>query len=195
MRRLCTALAVLLAMLLPSAPAWAHNSLAESSPAAGATLTAAPGEVRLRFLQKLNPQFTTIVVSDAAKQRVPTGEPAVDGATGRVTISGALANGGYTVAYRTVSVDGHVVQGSYAFTVADPAARAAVASTSAAATSTVATSAAAAASSEPRDDGGLPGPVVIGLVAFGVILAGLAAALYRRGRRPGQLTRASHSRT
>ncbi|MCM4082000.1 copper resistance CopC family protein [Paractinoplanes hotanensis] len=119
--RLLVALAAMLAVLLPGAPAFAHNALAQATPAKGATVTKAPTSVKLKFLQKLNPDYTTITVTGAAK--VQTSEPEVEGATGTVTFD-ALANGAYTVAYRVVSKDGHTVQGSYKFTVADPSATA-----------------------------------------------------------------------
>jgi LPXTG-motif cell wall-anchored protein len=115
-------LAALLAVLLPGVPAWAHNALAEATPAKNATLKKSPSEVKLRFLQKLNPDYTTITVSDAAKAKVETSAPKVDGATGAVAFGAPLANGVYTVAYQVVSTDGHTVKGSYQFTVNDPAA-------------------------------------------------------------------------
>nr|WP_250029325.1 copper resistance CopC family protein [Actinoplanes maris] len=111
----------MLAVLLPGAPAFAHNALAQATPAKGATVKKAPTSVKLKFLQKLNPDYTTITVTGAA--RVTTSEPEVEGATGTVTFD-PLANGAYTVAYRVVSKDGHTVQGSYKFTVADPSATA-----------------------------------------------------------------------
>ncbi|MEU4158963.1 copper resistance CopC family protein [Actinoplanes sp. NPDC026670] len=116
------ALAALLAVLLPGVPAWAHNALAEANPAKNATLKKSPSEVKLRFLQKLDPKYTTITVSDAAKAKVETSAPKVDGATGSVTFAAPLTNGAYTVAYQVVSTDGHTVKGSYQFTVNDPAA-------------------------------------------------------------------------
>lgn len=109
-------------MLLPGVPAWAHNALAEANPAKNATLKKSPSEVKLRFLQKLDPKYTTITVSDAAKAKVETSAPKVDGATGSVTFAAPLTNGAYTVAYQVVSTDGHTVKGSYQFTVNDPAA-------------------------------------------------------------------------
>jgi methionine-rich copper-binding protein CopC len=115
------ALAALLAVLLPGVPAWAHNALAEATPAKNATLKKSPSEVKLRFLQKLDPDYTTITVSNAGKEKVGTSAPKVDGATGSVTIDAPLANGAYTVAYQVVSTDGHTVKGSYEFTVANPA--------------------------------------------------------------------------
>jgi LPXTG-motif cell wall-anchored protein len=115
------ALAALLAVLLPGVPAWAHNALAEAAPAKNATLKKSPSEVKLRFLQKLDPAYTTITVSNAGKEKVGTSAPKVDGATGSVTIDAPLANGAYTVAYQVVSTDGHTVKGSYDSTVANPA--------------------------------------------------------------------------
>ena len=88
-------------------------------------MPSAPTEVTLEFMQRLDPAFTTIVLTDAAKRKLPTGEPVVTGAKSTVQVTDTLPNGTYTVAYRVVSVDGHPVQGSYPFTVADPASTAA----------------------------------------------------------------------
>jgi copper resistance protein C len=180
MKRLLIAAGVLVAVVLPAAPARAHNQLMEAAPAEGATVTAAPREVSLRFLQKLNPEFTTIVISDAAQQRVPTAaEPLVTGATGVVTLGGALANGRYTVAYRVVSVDGHAVKGSYRFTVADPN-RPTATTPVPVPTSEAAPPPPAAAPS--TSSGGLSGPLWIGS-ATGVVLIGIGVAFRPRGRR------------
>ncbi|MEV5767765.1 copper resistance CopC family protein, partial [Micromonospora sp. NPDC052213] len=118
------ALAVAALLLVPAAPAAAHNTLQSASPAKESRLTTAPTQVKLTFMQKLDPAFTTIALTDAAQAKVATGEPVVTGTTGTVTIDRPLANGTYTVAYRVVSADGHPVQGSYRFTVADPSASA-----------------------------------------------------------------------
>jgi copper resistance protein C len=169
MRRLLAVLAVVAVVLLPGTPAWAHNALVSSEPAGGATLAKAPAGVSLVFAERLNPDFTTIVISDAAQQRVAASAPAIDAQTGSVTLTGALTNGPYTVAYRTVSVDGHAVQGSYGFTVADPALPAPASSV-------------AAAPAEVAPDG-IPTGVLIGLGAVGVVLAGVAVYLYFDNRR------------
>src|SRR6186997_3263740 len=108
-RRAAIVAAALAVVLLPAAPAWAHNSLVESSPAANARLSTAPKQVKLRFLQRLSPAGTVIVLVDSAKRRVPTSPPSLTGATGAVTIGRKLAGGAYTVAYRVASRDGHVV--------------------------------------------------------------------------------------
>jgi methionine-rich copper-binding protein CopC len=173
-RRLLAVLAAIVVVLLPAAPAWAHNQLIGTAPAADATLAEPPTSVTLTFVQPLNPKFTTIVVSDAARRREPAGAPAIDGGKGTVTLTEPLANGGYTVAYRIVSVDGHVVQGSYDFTVADPALPAAPA----------AAASAAPASAAASSSGGIPPGVLIGIGVVLVLLAGAAVYLWvsARGR-------------
>ncbi|MFC8848032.1 MULTISPECIES: copper resistance protein CopC [unclassified Micromonospora] len=176
--RTASALAAVLTVLLlaPASPAAAHNSLLAATPAQDARLTAAPTAVTLRFLERLNPEFTTIVLSDAGRQKVPTGAPAVDGAAGTVTIDQPLANGTYTVAYRVVSTDGHPVQGSYRFTVDDPAAPAA--STAAAGTAAPASPVSAAGAT---DDGPSVALLAAG-AAVVVAVAGAAVLLFRRRR-------------
>ncbi|MFI7305142.1 copper resistance protein CopC [Micromonospora aurantiaca] len=189
--------AALTALLLaPATPAAAHNSLQEATPARDARLTAAPTQVTLRFMQGLNPSYTTITVSDAGQRQVPTSAPAVNGATGTVTIDEPLGNGTYTVAYRVVSRDGHPVQGSYRFTVADPAAPAPSAAASSSAPPSSAAPAAAAsapagadAASEPDASGARSGddgaPVALlagGAVAGLLVVAGIVLLVARRAR-------------
>ncbi|XVU22641.1 copper resistance CopC family protein [Actinoplanes sp. CA-054009] len=166
-RRLLVALLVAGAVLVPGGPAWAHNQLTYAAPAADSRLASAPTSVTLRFVETLKPDFTTIVVSGSDRRRVPSAPPAIQGNTGVLTLTGALANGMYTVAYRTVSVDGHAVQGSYTFVVDDPARPAA---------------AIAVAAPASDDDGGFP--VVPVLIAVAAAVAVVAALLLRRRRRP-----------
>ncbi|MEU4423826.1 copper resistance CopC family protein [Actinoplanes sp. NPDC024001] len=184
--RLLLALAALLLVLVPGAPAWAHNALAEASPAKKATLTKSPTEVKLRFLQKLDPDYTTITVTDVATQLVPASEPVVKGSTGTITLDGPLANGVYTVAYQVVSTDGHTVKGSYQFTVADPSAPQAtppVSEAPAAEPTSSASSPAAAAPPIEEKASSSTGTVVGIVVAVVVVLAGLAGFLYVRRRK------------
>ncbi|WP_229068429.1 copper resistance CopC family protein [Actinoplanes sp. DH11] len=170
MRRLLVALTAALLVLAPGTPAWAHARLVSSDPAEGSTLTAAPATVTLEFSERLNPDFTTVVLSDAAMRRVPAADVTVENARGTLTPTGELANGIHTVAYRVVSVDGHTVQGSYTFTLADPELPAAVAPQQ---------SAAAAPDTSPAVSGG----VLIGVAAAGVLLFVGAAGLLIFGRR------------
>jgi methionine-rich copper-binding protein CopC len=183
--RLLVALVAVIAVLLPGAPAFAHNALTEATPAKGSTVKKAPTSVTLKFLQKLDPDYTTITLSGAAK--IDASEPKVDGPTGTITFE-PLANGSYTVAYRVVSTDGHTVKGSYKFTVADPTATAPSVAPSVAAAPPPASSAAVPArspdlaSSSSSDDSGNTG-LIVTVAAIVVVLLALGAFLFVR-RRP-----------
>ncbi|MGC4759106.1 copper resistance CopC family protein [Micromonospora trifolii] len=167
-------LAVLVAVLIPASPAWAHNSLKTATPARDATLSSAPAEVTLEFMQRLDPAFTTIVLTDAAKRKLPTSDPVVTGAKSTVQVTDTLPNGTYTVAYRVVSVDGHPVQGSYPFTVADP-------TSSAAPVANVSASTPAAAAVE--SGGGPSAGVLVAGAALALVVLVAAGLLWRRAAR------------
>ncbi|WP_405098411.1 copper resistance protein CopC [Micromonospora sp. NBC_01412] len=169
------ALAAVLVVLGVPTPARAHNSLRSADPARDATLSTAPTQITLEFAERLDPTFTTIVVTDAGKLRVATGAPVVAGARGTVTLTAPLGNGAYTVAYRVVSADGHPVQGSYPFTVADPQGTDAPAPPGGSAASPEAVAAA------PGKDTGLGVGALIGAVVL-VVLATAAGALWWRRR-------------
>ncbi|MFG1885569.1 copper resistance protein CopC [Micromonospora sp. NPDC049102] len=164
-------LAVVVATLIPASPAWAHNALRSAAPVQESTLSRAPTEIVLEFAQRLDPAFATIVLTDAAKRRVPTGAPVFDGAKGSVPVPQALPNGTYTVAYRVVSTDGHPAQGSYPFTVADPD------SSVAPVVSTTIDEASA-----PRERGTSAGVLAGGAAAAVLVVAGVGLR-WRRARR------------
>ncbi|MEV2236794.1 copper resistance CopC family protein [Micromonospora sp. NPDC049891] len=198
-----TAAALTVAALLigPVQPAYAHNVLRKASPAQDAELKKAPTRITLEFMQKLNPSFTTITLSDADKQQVTVGEPEVSGTKGTVSIDPTLANGVYTVAYRVVSADGHPVQGSYTFTVADPTATAEPSPSPSASEPAPESSAppsvepsATAVAASPAASGSSDGPGTTALLAGGgVVLVLVAAAavflLRRRSTAEGGPTR------
>jgi copper resistance protein C len=176
--------AAFLAVLVPGL-AWAHNSLTEAVPGRHATLDRAPGGVRLTFLQKVDPEALTITVTDAGQRAVPTGPAEADGRTGSVEFAEPPANGVYTVTYRVVSLDGHPVQGSYRFTVDDPAA--APAPSASPVTPAAEPSSAAVAVPDPQvvpvadasDDAG-PWPLVAGAAAVAVLAVVALLVLRRR---------------
>ena len=180
--RLLLALTAALAVLLPGTPAWAHNALAEATPARNATVKKAPTSIKLRFLQKLKPDYTTITVAGASP--VQASEAEVNGATGVITFE-PLTNGVYTVAYRVVSQDGHTVQGSYKFTVADPSATSAPAPAPATTSPTPAPSTVAAQTPvADEESSSFPTvPVVIGALVLALAAAG--AVFFARRRRSG----------
>lgn len=187
--RALLALVAMLFVLVPGAPAWAHNALAEASPAKKATVKKAPAEVKLRFLQKLDPEQTVITLTDTTKRKVATSEPEVDGSTGVITIEEELADGVYTVAYQVVSTDGHTVKGSYDFTVDGPAASASPSpasspSPSAVAGTTPETATTLVGAPEDSAESSGSGSTVIGIIAgIVVVIAAVAGFLFLRRRR------------
>ena len=65
---------------LASVPALAHAHLVKALPAAGGTLHDPPSEVTLRFNEKLEPAFSSVIVRDAAGKQIDKGDGKVDNA-------------------------------------------------------------------------------------------------------------------
>jgi copper resistance protein C len=172
--------------VLTGGPAWAHNSLTDASPARNATVKKAPEQVKLTFLQKLDPNLT-IAVSDADKRKVAAGEPEANGKVGTLTFDEPLANGTYAVTYRVVSTDGHPVQGSYRFTVADPSAAPAAAAPAAPSTAPTSPAAPPAVETVPTSNSGGGGDWWLVVVGTGVAIA-LVAGGWVVARRRGSST-------
>jgi methionine-rich copper-binding protein CopC len=109
------------AMLVALAPAQtgAHAFLDHADPRVGSTVQAAPAEVRIWFTQEIEGAFSTVNVRDAKGERVNKADSRVDSGDHtllRVPLE-TLAPGVYTVAWRVVSVDTHVTEGDFVFTV------------------------------------------------------------------------------
>jgi copper transport protein len=100
-----------------SSPAGAHALLADSTPADGASVDQAPGEVRLEFTEAVDPSLTVVHVLDSSGARVEAGKAEVPGAPTVAYVSlHPLSQGTYTVTWRTTSsADGHTTVGSFAF--------------------------------------------------------------------------------
>jgi methionine-rich copper-binding protein CopC len=104
---------------LPSAPALAHAMLVKAEPARRAQLTQTPAQVRLWFNEEVEKDYASLAVLDPAKSPVTDTLPqiAADDPKAIVLALPELAPGKYTVKFRVLSVDGHVVDSSYDFTV------------------------------------------------------------------------------
>jgi copper resistance protein C len=105
--------------VLVSVAALAHAFLDHAVPAVGATVAQAPTEVTLWFTQPLEPAFAGCAVSNAAGERVDTGQVAVDPKDPQelhVPLK-ALPPGEYKVSWHVVSVDTHRTIGDFSFTV------------------------------------------------------------------------------
>jgi copper resistance protein C len=95
----------------------AHAHLVRATPAVGSTVQAAPGEVALRFSEKLEPKFSSVVVRDSAGKQVDKGDAAVDKADRMLirVLLPPLEPGVYKVEWKAVSADTHKVDGDFTF--------------------------------------------------------------------------------
>ena len=95
-----------------------HFALSRSVPEEDASV-ASPDELRLWFTQE--PQDNSLSIRlMAGEEPVETGSPVQDPDDGRVfsvAIDNVLAAGDYTIAWRGLGQDGHVVRGEIPFTI------------------------------------------------------------------------------
>lgn len=103
--------------LASAAPASAHAAVVGTDPEDGATLDTAPASVSATFSEILDGPSTTIAVTGPDGEVVEVEAAEYDGDTFtqpmRYTVPGE-----YTLAYRVISEDGHRIDGSVTFTVA-----------------------------------------------------------------------------
>lgn len=97
-----------------------HFALSRSAPAADTTVEA-PEEVRLWFTQAPQENSVGIRLIDANGEAVATSDPAADSENAMVVFvkpDARLGAGRYTVSWRGIGDDGHVVRGEFGFSVA-----------------------------------------------------------------------------
>jgi len=114
---LLVALAAAAALSPAAVPA--HSLLVRSEPGRNATVSRTPDRVRLWFSERIEPAYARLSVWSEARKQVDAGDAAVDSndPTLLSVSTPDLAPGRYTVRFRVLSVDGHVVESSFAFTV------------------------------------------------------------------------------
>lgn len=107
--------------LLPLAPVGVlgHAFLVKSVPARRAVVSEPPGRVELWFSERLEGAYSRVSVEDAEGRRVDRGDGTVSrDDPRRLTVAlPPISPGTYTVRYRVLSVDGHVVEAACSFTV------------------------------------------------------------------------------
>jgi methionine-rich copper-binding protein CopC len=113
------ALAWLAVLVCPVPPAGAHASLVRSAPAHRAVLGQMPERVQLWFNERLEPAYSTVSVWNEAGAQVDARDVAVGpDDPRRLSVSVEPRQSGlYTVKYRVLSVDGHIVDSRFSFTV------------------------------------------------------------------------------
>jgi len=112
-------LVLMLLLLMAPSSSWSHAYLVKSSPARRAALTNAPTRVVLWFNERLERQFSQLSVWNHQGEQVDTGDIQVGSDDAKKLSVGlpALSAGTYTVKYRVLSVDGHIVDAEFPFTV------------------------------------------------------------------------------
>jgi methionine-rich copper-binding protein CopC len=117
MMRLAAAAA--LAVLAPTAPAFAHAHLQTSFPAADSVQATPPTEIDITFSEDVNLTFTGVTLTGPDNNIVPLGDGMLMGGNAMfmVPISGTLAPGKYTVDWHALATDGHKTTGTFSFTV------------------------------------------------------------------------------
>ena len=113
-----TLMAIATILLGLSGTAAAHSPLAKTSPADGATLTAAPAEISFTF--KRNLRMTKVTATPAQ------GDPLTLDLAGQTKFSkdhavpfSASSAGAYTIEWRGLGDDGHAQKGTFSFTVSE----------------------------------------------------------------------------
>jgi hypothetical protein len=119
LRSVVAAAAVTIALGSSAPPALAHSMLVKAEPPRRAVLAKAPGQVRLWFNEDIEGDYASLAVLDADKHPVTDAKPtlAPDDPKSIVLPLPELAPGKYSVKFRVLSVDGHVVDAAFDFTV------------------------------------------------------------------------------
>ena len=106
-------------LLLAPEIGWAHAYLVRSVPARRAVLSQVPARIQVWFNERLEPAFSSVSVWNKEGPQVDLGDVEVgpnDPKKLSVAVP-ALSPGPYTVKFRVLSVDGHIVEDQFAFTI------------------------------------------------------------------------------
>ena len=98
----------------------AHPKLVSAEPTVDGTVSAAPNEVMLRFNERLEASFSSVVIRDADGKQVDKKDSKLDRSDRRILRVSvpALSPGLYKVEWHAMSADTHKVEGDFTFRVA-----------------------------------------------------------------------------
>jgi methionine-rich copper-binding protein CopC len=119
LKRVVIGVAMLMAMCVHAAPALAHSMLVKAEPPRRAVLAKPPAQVQLWFNEEIEGDYASLAVLDAEKHPVTEIKPqlAPDDRKSIILPLPELTPGKYSVKFRVLSVDGHVVESYFDFTV------------------------------------------------------------------------------
>lgn len=112
---------IMIMTLVHTDQVFAHASLVKAEPARRAVLSTAPTQVRLWFNEEIEAAFASLSVLDEDKKSITDNKVAVhpEDPKSIVLELPEIPAGRYTVKFRVLSVDGHVVDSEYNFTISD----------------------------------------------------------------------------
>lgn len=113
------ALLVILSLLVQANSVMAHATLIKSDPPRRAALSSPPKQIQLWFNEKIEGAYASVTVLDSDKNPITENSPEVvsDDPKSVVLSIPQIEPGRYTVQYRVMSVDGHVIESNFDFNV------------------------------------------------------------------------------
>lgn len=108
-----------IAALLTPFSVFAHAIMVKSQPEQNATINVSPKQIDVWFNDKVGGEYKAVAVIDSKGNRVDNKDvqqEMLDGSHLYCTVP-TLAAGTYTVRYRVVSIDTHIVTGKFQFTI------------------------------------------------------------------------------
>jgi methionine-rich copper-binding protein CopC len=103
-----------------ASPALAHAMLERATPRVGSVIGSAPTEIELQFSEGVEPALSKVTLRNVRGGAISLGAAATapsDQRILRAPVRGHLDAGIYRVDWRAVSVDSHVTQGDFEFTI------------------------------------------------------------------------------
>ncbi|RLA21531.1 MAG: copper resistance protein CopC [Gammaproteobacteria bacterium] len=118
-RHLWARLFASLLFLFSSAGVMAHAQYERSDPGRRSIVTRPPEVIKIWFSEQLEPAYSTIVIKDKVGEKVTEEAATVDAEDKKLLLLNLprLEPGKYTVFYKVLSVDGHVVDSKFKFKV------------------------------------------------------------------------------
>lgn len=109
----------MLSLLFQVNSALAHATLVKSDPPRRASLSSSPKQIQLWFNEKIEGSYASVTVLDSNKKSITENNPEVvlDDPKSVILNIPQMEPGRYTVQYRVMSVDGHVIASSYDFSI------------------------------------------------------------------------------
>ena len=106
--------------LMHSSQVLAHASLVKAEPARRAVLSTPPARIHLWFNEEIEPAYAALSVLNEDKKSITDNKVEVDSKDPKSVVLELpeMQPGRYTVKFRVLSIDGHVVDSEYNFTVA-----------------------------------------------------------------------------